>query len=475
MPRKLRKKIPLPTFVKEILAKFEQAGYEIYIVGGAVRDILQGRQTYDWDFTTNATPEQILQVFPEGFYDNKFGTVGIADQSHEHPYEITTFRREAGYSDRRRPDKVEWGNSLQEDLARRDFTVNAMALGLGEGRSAQNTEEKNKIDSSLCALRTMHLHDPFNGQKDLKAKVIRAVGNAVERFDEDALRMMRAVRIAAELGFIIEHQTFEAIKMNSQHIQLVAQERTKTELSKILASNNPYEGIVMLCNSGLATHILPELVSCFGVEQKSPERHHIYDVGTHCLLSLKFCPSKDPVVRFATLVHDIGKPKTQKITEKGIITFYNHEVVGARMAKEIANRLRMSHEERDKLWKLVRWHQFTVSEKQSDSALRRFIRNVGRENVQDMLDLRTGDRLGGGAAQTSWRLEEFKKRLEEVQKQPFSIRDLKINGRDVMEILDTGSGPKIGDVLNKLFEEVEEDQTKNNRDYLLARIKKFAG
>lgn len=470
MTAKVRRQIKIPPFVKNILDKFAKAGYEIYIVGGAVRDVLDGRQTYDWDFTTNATPDEILQVFPEGFYDNKFGTVGLADESHHNPYEITTFRRETGYSDRRRPDHVEWGKSLKEDLARRDFTINSMALGEHSGHRTQDTGGKSPGSFVLGAL---YLEDPFNGRQDLKDKLIRAVGNAVERFDEDALRMMRAVRIAAELGFEIEPETFGAIKIHSASVKHVAWERIKAELFKTLASDNPYEGVMLLYNSGLLEQILPEIIEGFGVEQKSPERHHIYDVGTHCLYALKFCPSRDPLVRFATLIHDIGKPKTQKITAAGVITFYNHEVVGARLAKEIADRLRFSRDERDRLWRLVRWHQFTVSEKQTDSALRRFIRNVGRENVTDMLDLRTGDRLGGGAAETSWRLEEFKERLEEVQKQPFSVRDLKVNGKDIMQTLGIPSGPIVGKILNELFGEIEKDQTKNTRIYLLKRIKEL--
>lgn len=441
-------KVTFPPFVKKILEKFQDANFEIYVVGGAVRDLLMDKKVIDWDFTTNATPEQILELFPEGFYDNVFGTVGIADKSSPKPYEITTFRREMGYSDKRRPDYVEWGKTLEEDLARRDFTINAMAL-----------------DPKL------NLIDPFKGQEDLKNKIIRAVGDPVQRFNEDALRMMRAVRIASELAFTIEHNTFEAIKLHSGSINQIAWERIRDELFKILASDNPYEGILMLRNSGLLEQILPELEAAFGVEQKSPGRHHIYDVGTHLTLSLKHCPSKDPLVRFATLIHDIGKPKVQKAKENGTITFYNHEVVGARMAKEIADRLRLSKKQKERVWTLVRRHQFTVDERQTDSAIRRFIKNVGRENIQDMLDLRTGDRLGGGARETSWRLEKFKKRIEEVQKQPFSIQDLKVNGNDVMKILGMPSGPKVGEVLNKLFAEVEEDQKKNTRRYLLARIK----
>lgn len=453
--------VKLPPFVKKIIEKFDKAGFEIYIVGGAVRDIIMGKKVIDWDFTTSATPEEILKIFPKGFYDNQFGTVGISHKSSPKPYEITTYRRESGYSDKRRPDKVEWGETLEEDLARRDFTINAIALRLpARGRVAQGKPSYELIDL-------------YNGQEDLKNKIIRAVGNPVERFNEDALRMMRAVRIAAELGFTIEHETFEAIKLHAGSIKHIAAERVRDELFKLLKSDYPYEGMVILRNSGLVSQILPELEEAFGVEQKSPERHHIYDVGTHSFFALKFCPSKDPLVRFATLIHDIGKPKTQRITDDGVITFYNHEIVGAGMAKKISGRLRLSKKENDKLIKLVRWHQFTVGERQTDSAIRRFIRNVGIENIQDMLDLRIGDRLGGGAKETSWRLEKFKKRLKEVQKQPFSIKDLKVDGNDVMKALGIKPSPKVGEVLNQLFEEVEQDVSKNTREYLLQRIKEI--
>lgn len=467
--------VKLPPFVKKIIENFDKAGFEIYIVGGAVRDILTGKKVADWDFTTNATPEEILKIFPEGFYDNQFGTVGIAHPSSLRPYEITTFRKEFGYSDKRRPDRIELGKTLEEDLARRDFTINAMALHQETVHSAQDIGRKQKTSHSPMhyALCTMHLIDLYNGQEDLKNKIIRAVGNPVKRFNEDALRMIRAVRIAAELGFTIEHKTFEAIKLHAGSIKQIAAERVRDELFKTLKSDYPYEGIIMLRNSSLIQQILPEFEEAFGVEQKSPGRHHIYDVGTHSLLALKHCPSKDPLVRFATLIHDIGKPKTQKIVDEGIITFYNHEVVGAGMAKKIADRLRFSGKDRDRLFRLVRWHQFTVDERQTDSAIRRFIRNVEIENLQDMLNLRVGDRLGGGARETSWRLEKFKKRLSEVQKQPFSIKDLKVNGRDVMKILGIKPGPKVGEILNQLFEEVEQDPSKNTREHLLQRIKEI--
>ena len=439
-----------PPFVNEIFEKFSKSGFEIFLVGGAVRDIIMDKNVVDWDFTTNATPEQILEIFPGGFYDNQFGTVGIAHESSIKPYEITTYRQEWEYSDSRRPDKVKWGKTLESDLSRRDFTINAIALDK-DGKTV----------------------DPYNGQEDINKKLIKAVGDPVERFREDALRMMRAVRIAAQIGFEIDNDTFEAIKQNAESINLIAKERVKDELLKLLGSPFPYEGIMMFQNSGLLSQILPELEETIGVEQKSPKRHHKYDVWTHSLMALKNCPSADPIVRFATLIHDVGKAKTQKITPEGIITFYNHEVISARVARAVADRLRFSKEQREKLWILVRRHQFTVDERQTDSAIRRFIRNVGKENLQDMLDLRVGDRLGGGATETSWRLEKFKERLDEVQKQPFSVKDLKVNGQDVMEVLGITPGPKVGQILNQLFAEVEEDISRNEREYLLGRIKEL--
>lgn len=439
----------LPKEVKEFMAKFSKLNFEIYIVGGAVRDLLMGHIVYDWDFTTNATPEKILKIYPDGFYDNAYGTVGLTRNDNakdEPPFQITTYRTEADYTDNRRPDKISWGKTLEEDLERRDFTINAFAY---DGQK---------------------LIDLYDGQKDLTNKLIKAVGDASERFHEDALRMMRAVRIAGELNFKIEEKTLEAIKSNAALINKIAKERIKDELFKILKSNNPHNGILHLKETGLMQEILPEMMKCFGVEQKSPSRHHIYDVGTHLLMSLKECKSKDPVTRFATLIHDIGKPQTYRKLSTGVITFYNHEMVSTRIAENIADRLKFSKAERDKFVKLVRFHQFTVDENQTDSAIRRFITNVGLEYVEDMLALRVADRLGGGASETSWRLEDFKKRLIKVQKQPFAIKDLKINGKDVMEKLNIKAGPKVGEVLEKLFNEVVEKKIKNERESLFISL-----
>ncbi len=429
--------------VLEILNKFDKSGYQIYIVGGAVRDLLLGREVKDWDFTTDATPQQILEVIPEGFYNNSFGTVGL-----EGGFEITTMRKEGDYSDNRRPDEVTWTKNIEEDLARRDFTINALAMdNLGETT------------------------DPFKGKVDLEAKVIRAVGDPNKRFSEDALRLMRAVRIASQLGFNIEPLTLEAITKNKDLLKNIAWERIRDELFKLLASDTPVQGIEMLKKTGLLEIILPELTRCFGIAQEGPKHDRVYDIGTHCLETLRHTPSKDPLTRLAALLHDIGKSDTHKVAEDGNVTFYNHDVVGGRQVLEIADRLRLSSGQKEKLYKLVRWHLFSVNENQTDAAIRRFIKNVGLENIDDMIALRIGDRLGGGTQKAiSWRMDKFMDRIDDVLKKPFSVSDLKINGKDVMDKLGIEPGPKVGEMLNKLFEEILEDASKNDRKYLLKRL-----
>jgi tRNA nucleotidyltransferase (CCA-adding enzyme) len=464
--------IELPLMVRKILAKVAESGHEIFIVGGITRDLIMNRAGNDWDFTTDAPPEIINALFENSFYDNRFGTVGIIDPTDETKdllgkpkvYEITTYRKEWGYSDQRHPDQVEWGKTVEEDLIRRDFTINAIAF-----KPVPAIQKTN--------VKTWHFDviDPHCGQKDINNKIIRAVGNPEERFKEDALRMLRAIRLATQLEFKIDEVTFGAIKNNVNLIEKVSWERIRDELLKMLSFPFAAEGYQLLRNSGLAQKILPEVERGFGIEQKSPGRHHIYDVGEHSVYSLKYCPSSDPIVRLAALIHDIGKPLVFKKEENGQITFYNHETVGAALAKNLANRLRLSGKDRDRLYLLVRWHQFSVDERQTDKAIRRFIRNVGKENLEDILDVRTADRLGGGAQETSWRLERYKDKLIEVQKQPFTVADLKIDGHDVMEISGLKSGPQVGEVLKELFGEVEEDMNKNKRQFLLKRLKEIAG
>lgn len=462
--------------VQQNLERIAKAGFEVAIVGGAVRDILWKKEVSDWDLTTNARPEDILKIFPDGFYNNKFGTVGVPVDGKK-VVEITTYRKEYGYSDKRHPDKIVWGKTLEEDLARRDFTINSIALKYSPRRSRSTTpprwpaSTRGVPNGLLGGGSSFEMVDPYDGQSDLKNKLIRAVGDPDQRFREDALRLLRAVRFATTLGFEIDEKTKTAIAKNAKLLSRISGERIRDELFKILVSKNATEGILLAKESRILKEILPEVDVCFEIEQKSPKRHHIFDVGTHCAMSLKYCPSQDIITRLSTLLHDIGKVKVAKVTKEGIRTFYNHEVIGARMARDIANRLHISKQERERLFKLVRWHQFSVNENQTDSALRRFIRNIGVENIENMMDLRVGDRLGGGLQQPeSWRLKLFRQRLKEVLKKPFTVADLKVNGHDVMKILGIPPGPKVGEVLNKLFEEVLEDSKKNDREYLLERI-----
>jgi putative nucleotidyltransferase with HDIG domain len=443
--------LELPKDVETLMDAFRKAGYQIFVVGGALRDCLLQRETYDWDFATNATPEDMLKLFPDAKYENTFGTVIVPSATGDTVFEATPFRKEGRYSDSRHPDTIEWADAIEEDLARRDFTINALAY-----------------DGT-------HLVDVVGGKKDIEDKIIRAVGDPAKRFEEDALRMMRAIRFAAQLGFTVDPQTLRGIEEQADLIRSISWERIHDEFIKTLAvpsANSAADAILLMRQTGILAKIIPELNRCFGVEQQSPERHHIHDVGTHLVETLRHCPSSHPVVRLAALIHDIGKAETRAVDpETGITTFYNHEIVGATIANTIAERMRFSKEDRYLLVKLVRYHMFSVGEMQTDKAVRRFIRRIGKEHIQDMLDLRTADRIGSGATETSWRTELFKKRIEEVQKKPFEIRDLAINGLDVMKELKLQPGPQVGQILGALFEEVADGKVPNERDHLMERVR----
>lgn len=451
----------LPIEVLEIFTKFTQNNYQLYLVGGSVRDLLLEREVHDWDFTTDASPEEILKIYPDGFYNNKFGTVGIP--SDQGVVEITTMRKEGDYKDHRHPTVVGWTNKIEEDLARRDFTINAIALKF----STDNTDLTDPTDFT-------ELIDPFNGQDDLKSKLIKAVGNPDQRFGEDALRLMRAIRFSSQLGFEIEEKTYLAIKENAELIKEIAFERIRDELFKLLSSENAYDGLLKLRETGILQIILPEIEKCFGIMQEGPKHDRIYDIGDHSFRTMRETPSKDPIVKFAALLHDVGKSETHSISPDGNVTFYNHDLIGANISKEISKRFNLSKSESDKVYKLIRWHMFSTGENQTDAAIRRFLKNIGLENLDDIMALRIGDRLGGDTRKpVSWRMEEFQKRIKQVLTKPFSITDLKVNGKDVMEVLNIPPGPKVGEVLNKLFEEVLKDSEKNNREDLLAKLLKL--
>lgn len=464
----------IPSPVLAALNRLHTHGHEAYVVGGAVRDLLLSRHPIlDWDITTSATPEDTLALFPGSFSDNAFGTV-MLDIKHLYPDEttpsqlneldvldITTYRSESGYSNNRHPDQVSWGKSLSDDVSRRDFTINALALkvDLPEIDMSQDYQEVSAQVLDYC-----------QGEKDLSAKIIRTVGDPELRFGEDALRMMRAVRLAAQLGFGIEAQTLSAIKTKSSLLAQVSKERIRDEFFKILASPYPADGVVMLTNTELLQHVIPELLSCIGVRQVGRHRHDVY---THSLESLRHCPSPDPLVRLATLLHDIGKPKSYREQGPRGVTFYGHEVIGAKMVAAIADRLRVSKAAKKKLVTLVRWHMFTYTHNMTDAAIRRFIVRVGKDSINDMIMLRIGDRLGGGSRATSWRLQELQTRIGENLYQPLGLSDLSINGHDLMSALKLTPGPHLGKILNHLFEGVMTGAIENQRQPLLEAAKVF--
>lgn len=443
----------LPLEIRHIAETLENAGYDAYLVGGCVRDILLGKEPKDWDFTTNAHPEQIQELFPDSFCNNDYGTVGVKTEA-ETPalqvIEITPYRTEGGYSDARRPDSVTFGVSLEEDLARRDFSVNAIAYRV--------TRDE--------------LVDQFDGLADLKAKRLQTVGNPTERFSEDALRMMRAVRLAAELDFMIESDTMQAILENNQLLQRISIERVASEFLRLIDSPTPMQGIIMLEKLGLLDHIIPELRDSIGCEQGGI---HAYDVYEHLLRTLQAAADKgyDTDMRLAALFHDIGKPKTRRTGGKNKkYTFFGHEVVGARMSKQILERLRLSRELIEQVTTLVRWHMFFADPDEITlAAVRRTIVRVGEENIENLLNLRVCDRVGTGRPKEQpFRFRKYKAMVDQARRDPVSVKMLCINGDRIMEITGEKPGKKLGYLLHALLEEVLVDPGKNTAQYLEQRV-----
>lgn len=451
----------IPQQVLDVLSSLQAARYDAYIVGGCVRDLLRDKEPKDWDITTNATPEEIQKIFPESFYENTFGTVGVkvtpflhmGDPQREHDViEVTTYRAESRYSDYRRPDAVTFVATIEEDLARRDFTINAIAMRVPH-------DAREKIHHEFI--------DPYNGRDDLAKKIIRAVGNPRERFAEDALRMMRAVRFHAELGFAIEKETLAAITHTAKNIARIAAERMRDELSRIILSDRATDGVEMLHDAGLLTFILPELEEGVGVTQNL---HHIYTVWEHNLRALKTCPSKKLSVRLAALLHDVGKPRTKRGDGK-YATFYNHDHVGARMVRHALTRLRFSKDIVDHVTLLVDNHLFYYNvDEVTEAAVRRIVKRVGLDNIKDLLAVRVGDRLGSGVPKAMpYKLRHFEYMVEKVSKDPISVKMLAIKGSVMIKDLGFAPGPKIGAILDVLLGEVIDDPTKNTLEYLSRR------
>ncbi|MFA6097286.1 MAG: HD domain-containing protein [Candidatus Paceibacterota bacterium] len=455
----------IPKEVTTILKKLEKAGFEAYIVGGCVRDFLIDRDPNDWDVTTNAKPEDIQRLFPHNFYNNKFGTVTVVDEKAKNEnmknIEITTYRIDQGYSDKRHPDAILFTPNLEEDLARRDFTINAMALKVESGKSKVESRKAKKYE----------IVDPFGGQGDLKDKIIRAVGDADKRFNEDALRMMRAVRFASQLGFKIEKNTANAINKNRDLLKFVSCERIRDEFSKIILSDRSYDGVELLRETGLLRYVVPELEAGIGVGQN---RHHIYTIYEHSVLSLKHCPSKKLEVRIAALLHDIAKPQT-KAGSGPDATFYNHDFVGAKFARNIMTRLKFPNAVIDKVFLLVKNHMFYYNTGEvSEAGVRRLISRVGKENLKDLMDLRIADRLGSGVPKAKpYKLRHLEYLIEKVSKDPISPKMLKVNGNDIIKTLNVPPGPKIGAILKVLLSEIIEDPERNTKKYLEKRMKEL--
>lgn len=483
----------VPQEVAEVAETLEKAGFEAHLVGGCVRDLLIGRKPTDWDITTNATPKEIQKIFKETFYENEYGTVGVVTESEDPTLkvvEVTPYRLEGIYSDKRRPDSVSFSKNLEDDLKRRDFTINAIALKIGptvkvikdiskgheknhKGQINVRYEKENVLYNSKGQNKNHkgHITDPYKGQEDIKKGLIKTVGDPFERFSEDGLRLLRAVRIATELGFTIENETADAIFKNNALLKEIAGERIRDEFTKIVMSNRPMEGVLLCSKLGLLQHFIPELETAFHVKQN---KAHSFDVGEHLIRTVAHGAKKEfPLeVRLASLFHDISKPETRRWSEeKKDWTFYGHDVVGARVAAKILERLKFPMKLTEKVTKLVRWHMFfSDTEIITHSAVRRLLMNVGKENIWDLMNVRACDRIGTGRPKESpYRLRKYHSLIEEVMHDPITVGMLKIKGGEVMEIAKIQPSQKIGFILHALLEEALEDPKKNTKEYLSQR------
>lgn len=453
----------VPEEIRKIADGLAAKGFQVYLVGGCVRSILLGREPKDWDLATDAKPEEIQGIFQDSVYENTFGTVGVKTGSEDERLrvvEITTFRKEGKYTDKRHPDSVSFADKIEDDLGRRDFTVNAMALNVAKfnGRSLKS---KNDII------------DPFGGRDDLKKKLIRAVGEPKKRFQEDALRLVRAVRFASELGFKIEIRTSAAIASDAGFLEMIAKERIRDEFIKIISSDRAMSGIKTLEDLGLLRFVIPELKEGIACGQN---KHHIYSVWEHNLRALDYAAEKgySLTVRLASLFHDIGKPRTKR-GEGASSTFYNHEMVGARMTTALMDRLKFSKEITEKVVHLVRYHLFYYNVGEvSEAGVRRFLLRVGSENVDDLIKVREADRIGSGVPKAvPYKLRHLFFMIEKVKRDPVSPKMLAIKGDEIMTILSIPPGPKVGLILGVLLDEVLEDPGNNIKETLEKRAREL--
>jgi putative nucleotidyltransferase with HDIG domain len=457
----------IPDFVTRVTETLEKAGFEAFLVGGCVRDLILGREPKDWDITTNAKPEKIIDLFEKTIYENTFGTVGVCipivsgetdekiahetledvthvtSQSKYNIVEVTPYRIEAKYSDNRHPDEVLFSDNIEDDLKRRDFTMNALAL-----------DNKGQI------------LDLYKGHDDIKDKVVRAVGNPNDRFQEDALRMLRAIRFATQLNFAIDYETMKAIADNAELLKNISAERIRDEFVKIIESNNPSMGIAMLSKLDLLKYMIPELEEGIGCIQGGA---HIYDVFEHLLQALEHSSNKGFLteIRLAALFHDIGKPRARHPGNKKEYTFYGHEVVGARMAQKIMERLKLPKKTTELVVSLIRNHMFfSDTEQISLSAVRRIVLKVGKEHIWELMEVRECDRVGMKKSEAPYRLRKYHAMIEEVLHDPISVGQLAINGETLINVLHMKPSPRIGWILNSLLEEILDNPAKNTEEHL---------
>jgi poly(A) polymerase/tRNA nucleotidyltransferase (CCA-adding enzyme) len=451
--------ITIPKEVMMVLGVLQGASFEAFLVGGCVRDLIMGVKPKDFDITTNATPEEIIALFPKTFYENTYGTVGVVTCGEDNLpvcsdetvkiVEVTPYRLETTYSDNRHPDQVLWSKNIEDDLKRRDFTCNAIAY--------------NPVTGEII--------DPFEGRVDIVNKLIRAVGNPDLRFNEDALRLMRGVRFMSQLDFDIHSVTRESIERNGYLLKNISCERVKDEFTKLVMTDYPMRGIILMKELDILKYVVPELEKGIGVMQNQA---HSFDVWEHNLRTLQHSADKKwPLhVRLSAVFHDIAKPETRRYSkEKGDYTFYGHDVVGGRVTREIMERLKFPKELTEKVSMFVRWHMFfSDTEQITISAVRRLITNVGKDNIWDLVNLRICDRIGTGRPKEEpYRLRMYESMIEEALQDPISLKMLKTDGKRIMDVTQETAGPKIGFVLHALFDEVLEDPLKNTEVYLDSR------
>lgn len=447
----------LPGEVDRLLDHLWANGHAAYVVGGAIRDQLLGRESADWDVATDALPDRLLELFPNGAYENRFGTV-LTDG-----IEVTTFRRDHRYRDHRRPDEVTFTDSLEEDLSRRDFTINAIAWGRAGGAGGA---------PGAAGPAPAHWVDPTDGMADVRARRIRAVGDPGARFEEDALRLVRAARIAAQLGFTIEPRTREQMAAHATDVRFLALERIGRELDRLIRARPPSVGFRVLADTGLLEPLFPELAGQRGVPQDKVPGHDLWD---HCLATLDAAAGiapDDETLILAALLHDTGKPETFADGR-----FLGHDEAGARIASAFLARFAYPGRLTARVARLIQWHMFRYEPAWSDAAVRRFMRRVGVDLVDDLLRLRAADNVGSGWLPDAGGLDELRARIEAQRASgaPLSLRELAIDGHDLQQELGREPGPWIGPLLDRLLESVIADPARNTRETLLVDARDWAG